>query len=386
MAKLKFNVDDVLPCLSQVVGVVNAKSPLPILSNVVFVTRMGASVEERAFSLTASDSETWVTMAVSDVEFDENVSFGIPAFDILKALSNLKGKTVEMTLDDETHTVECSYGKGRFVLPFEKVDEFPRPNMNMDDAKAIDIKSSNLSRALSKTSFAIANDKLRPIMNGVHFDFSNTGMVAVATDGQKLAKYIDKTIVSDVESTIGFTLPKKPANILEGLLDDDANVRLMFTDKCVSYQTQKFKLQTRLLEGNYPQYNRVIPTDNPIETIISKDEMLDALKRVMPMGNAQSELVKLAFTMGNVKISAEDFSYSKLADENVTCDYASQDLEIGFNGTMLAEILQSIDGESVKVFLKAPERAGLFRPVTESDTEEFISLLLPVVVKAGEQK
>ena len=381
MAKLTINVDEVLPSLAQVAGVVNAKSPLPILSNVVFVTRMGASVEERAFSLTASDSETWVTMAVPSVEFDEEMSFCVNAADIVKVLSNLKGKTVEMVLDNESHTIKCSYGKGRFMLPFDGAEEFPHPNMKMDGAFERDINSANLQRAIEKTSFAIASDKLRPIMNGIHFDFFNFGMVSVATDGQKLAKFTDKTIVSDLAESVGFTLPKKPAGILYGLLNgQDTEVKLMFNDKCASCSNGMFKIQTRLLEGKYPDYNRVIPKDNTVETNVDKTEILEALKRVMPMGNEKSELVKVEFTMGSVTLSTEDATFSKSADESVDCDFASQELAIGFNATMLSEILQNIDCESAKVCLKDPSRAGLFKPSKDDETEDYVALLMPVLV------
>ena len=137
---------------------------------------------------------------------------------------------------------------------------------------------------------------------------------------------------------------------------------------------------TRLLEGNYPKYDRVIPQDNNVETIVPKAEIIEALKRVLPMGNASSELVKLSFTMGTVTISAEDFNFSKSADESIDCDYASQELAIGFNGGYLLEVLQNIDGDDVKVCLKEPSRAGLFKPTDDDDTEEYISLLMPIFV------
>ena len=382
MAKLKFNVDDVLPRLSQVSGVVNAKSPLQILGNVVFVTRMGTDESERRFMLMTSDSETWLTVNVPFEEFDESMSFCVSAQDIVKVLSNLKGKTVEMTLDDETHTAKCSYGNGRFSLPFDATTDFPNPVMEMDGCHERAIVASELLYVIGKTRYAIANDKLRPILNGVHFDFMPSCMVAVATDGQKLAKYTDNAITHDGDEMVGFTLPEKPVNILASCLGGvDDEVSVVFNDKCVAFVCKgNFKLQTRLLEGNYPNYERVIPKDNAVETIVSRTELLDALKRVMPMGNEKSELVKLTFTMGNVTVATEDEAFSKSADENVGCDYASQEIAIGFNGTMLAEILQSIDDDNVRVCLKDPTRAGLFRPSTASETDDYVALLMPIFV------
>lgn len=381
MAKLKFNVDEFLPRLLQVAGVVNSKNTLPILGDVVFSTHVGESVDERIVTLMASDGETWLTVKVPLVEFDEQITFCVIATDIVKVLSNLKGKSVEMVLDEETHTIKGSYGNGRFALPFEHTDEYPRSDMNMDGAIEKEIVAVNLSRAISKCDFAIANDKLRPILNGIHFDFASNGMTCFATDGQKMARYFDKTVVSDNEETTGFTLPKKPANILFGLLANyDENVRLVFNNTCVSFGNNDFRMQTRLLEGNYPNCDRVIPKDNTIETIVSKGELLEALKRVMPMGDAVSELVRCLFAMGEITVSAEDFSYSKSADERIACDYASQELSIGFNGNMLIELLQCIDSDTVKICLKDMTRAGVFKPTDEDENEEFVALLMPLII------
>ncbi len=378
MGKLKFNTDEVLPMLSRVVSVVNAKNPIPILGNVVFQTR-----QDTGLTITTSDSETWLTIKTPCIEFDEPMMFCVLAQDIFKVLSNLKGKEVEMVLDKETHTVLGTYKKGHFSLPYEDAEEYPRPAMAMDDAIQMEMNSANMLRALDKASFAIANEKLRPILNGVHFDFMQDYMVAVATDGQKLAKHIDNTIKTECDDSVvhGFTLPRKPVTLLIGLLSGcDTNVNLLFTDKCVSIGNSDFKLMTRLLEGKYPQYDCVIPTDNTVETVVQKNELIDALKRVLPMGNASSELVKMAFSMGNVTISAEDISYSKAADESIDCDYASQELTIGFNGGYLTELLQNIDGDNVKICLKEPSRAGLFKPTEAHESEDYVALLMPIFV------
>ena len=376
MRKLKLNVDELLPRLSQVVNVVNSKNSMAILGSVVFQTNANG------LTVTASDSETWLTISVPNATFDEPMTFCVIASDIHRVLSNLKGKELEMTLDDESHTVECNYGKGRFTLPFESADDFPRPSMDMSDATTKEINAVNLLQAIEKTSFAIANDKLRPIMNGIHFDFFAYGMVSVATDGQKLAKHTDKTIVIvDDDTPMGFTLPKKPSNIVLGLLNGcETMIDLTFNDKCAIFKNGDFVMMTRLLEGNYPHYDRVIPVDNTIETNVNKAEIIEALKRVLPLGNESSQLVRLSFAMGQVTIFAEDVNFSKSADESVECDYASQELSIGFNGGYLMEILQSIDGENVKICMKEPSRAGLFKPSDVDENSEYVSLLMPIFV------
>lgn len=381
MAKLKFNVDDLLPQLSQAVSVVNSKNSLPILNDVLFVTRIGDGADERRLSLTTSDSETWLTVYVPNAEFDKEMMFCVAATDIYKALANLKGKTVAMTIDESAHTIKCEYGNGHFSLPFEDAGDFPRPNMNADQIVEKTLDSDRLLRAIEKAGFATANDELRPVMNGVHFDFLPTCMVTVATDGQKLAKYSDLTVTCDEIEPKGFTLPKKPAHIMLSVLSNSqGEVGLRFNDKCVKFTHNSFCLITRLIEGRYPNYDSVIPRDNEIMANVDKSSLVAALKRVMPMGNATSELVCLSFTMGNVELSAEDFDFSKSAKENIECDFASQEITIGFKSSVLLSILQNIDGEQVKIMLKEPSRAGVFKSSVDAESYDYVSLAMPMLI------
>lgn len=381
MAKLKFNTDDLLPQLSQVVGVVNSKNSLPILNDVLFVTHLGVVGDERRLSLTTSDSETWLTVYVPSAEFDTEMMFCVAATDIYKALANLKGKTVAMTLDESTHTITCEYGNGHFSLPYEDAVDFPRPNMNTDQMVEKKIGSERLLQAIEKAGFATANDELRPVMNGVHFDFLQKGMVAVATDGQKLSKFTDLTIQNPNEIASGFTLPKKPAHIMLSVLSNNqGDVELKFNDKCARFTHNAFRLTTRLIEGRYPNYDSVIPKDNEIVANVDKASFIAALKRVMPMGNANSELICLAFTMGNVELSAEDFDFSKSAKENVSCDFASQEITIGFKSSVLLSIIQNIDCNTIKIMLKEPSRAGVFKPATDAESYEYLSLAMPMLI------
>lgn len=383
MSKIKFKTDDLLPQLSQVVGVVNSKNSLPILNDVLFVTRIGNGADERRLSLTTSDSETWLTVYVQNAEFDTEMMFCVAATDIYKALANLKGKTVEITIDESEHTVTCEYGNGHFSLPYDDAGDFPRPNMNADQMVEKKIGSERLLHAIENVGFATANEELRPVMNGVHFDFLQKGMVTVATDGQKLAKYTDLTIQNPNEIASGFTLPKKPAHIMLSVLSNNqGDVDLKFNDKCVRFTHNAFCLTTRLIEGRYPNYDSVIPKDNEITTCINKASLVAALKRVMQMGNTNSELVCLAFTMGNLELSAEDFDFSKSARENVECDFASQEITIGFKSSVLLSILQNVDNEHVKVMLKEPSRAAIFKPATDAESYEYVSLAMPMLINS----
>lgn len=382
MSRIKFNVDEWLPRLSQVVGVVNSKNPLPILGDILIKTDMEA---QRGLTFTASDSETWLTIEAPHLSFDDSFEICIAAVDFYKALCNLKGKQVCMTLDAEHHTVECDYGNGRFTMAYEDATEYPKPNMDASDSKSKVIDADKLLYAVNKPDYATANDELRPVMNGIRLEFFADGMVAVASDGHKLAKFKDLSIIPEGDNVevCGFTLPKKPAGVLRNLLNQfGGDVSITFNDRCATFVIADcFTLNTRLIEGRYPNYESVIPRENTIVATIDKAAFLAAMKRVLPMSNASSELISFKFTMGNMEISAEDYDFSRTASENISCDYASPDLQIGFKGSVIMAVLQSIDDDSVKVYLKDSMRAGVFMPATQKDNTSYLALAMPMLIQ-----
>ena len=378
--KLVFEVDSILPRLAQCVSIVNTKNSLPILSDLFIETNdlQGDIV------ITASDSETWLSVKADVVEADKDIRVCIGASDFYKALSNLKGKTIEMVIDESTHVVTCSHGKGHFSLPYDDANEFPKATPIDDDGETVTTKvidGSRVLRSLEKAGFAVANDELRPIMNGVHFDFLGNMMVTVATDGHKLAKYSDMTIQGDMTPS-GFTLPKKPSTTLMNILSGyDGNIKVVFNDRAVVVNNKDFRMTTRLIEGRYPNYDSVIPKDNEIEVTVSKSDFVSALKRVLPMSNTSSELVSVKLSMGLLTLAAVDFDFSKSASEDIECDYSGAELAIGFKGSTMLSVAQNIDCEQIKIALKDPSRAGLFTPAKDGETTAYVSLLMPMLIQ-----
>lgn len=373
--ELKFTTETILPALSQVAMVVNQKTSLPILADVLFDCRKDNIV------LTTSDSEIWLSIAVSNVTCEQEARFCVNAQDILRALKNLDNKEVSILLDEPSHTITCDYGNGRFKMPFNDAKDFPIASHNMDDAKERFIDSKRILAALDKVGFSTANEDLRPIMNGIHFDFFPDGLVCVATDGCKLTKYCDKMITHNgIEGNVPtFTLPKKPSNILSSILSNTVNeVRLCFNGRAATFSNRDFKLVTSLLEGRYPNYNSVIPKESKYTVTISKDNITQAIKRVMPMGNANSELLSMCFKKGWVEISAEDVDFAKSAHESVSCDYDIEDsLSIGFKGSVLLDMFRNIDDDYVVIELLAPTRpVVIYSQSTPKD--EYLSLVMPM--------
>ena len=384
MNKITFMSDEILPSLAMVSSVVNPKNSLPILNDVRIETKddgNGGTI----LVFMASDSETWLQMKATCEESDKDVVICIEAKSLLQALRNLGGKRVEMTIDDDKHTVLCSYGNGRFSLPFDNANEFPLPIATIDDAKEKRIDAQKLLTAIEKAGFATANDELRPVMNGVHFDFYPYGMVTCATDGHKLAKYTDLTITFDGDANPvvdGYTLPKKPCHTLISVLANTVagDVKISFNDRLVAVNNTMFKMTTRLIEGRYPNYDAVIPKENNKIALVDKAAFVSALKRVLPMGNSNSELVALGFNSGNMTISAEDFDFSKSASEDVCCDYTQEPFSIGFKGSVLLQMLQNIDGDVVKLAMSDASRAGVISEDKSHECYDYTSIIMPMLL------
>lgn len=384
MKTIKFNVDEVLPQLGMASQVINPKSSLPILSN-IRLEAIGTKL-----LIVGSDGETWLQVLAPVTETDENVAICIEAKSIVQALRNLTGKSVTMEIDEEKGNITCNYENGHFSLPSFPATEYPMP-ISVDamvsdtehEAYQKIVDAQTLLVSIERASFATANDELRPVMNGVHFDFYADGMVTVASDGHKLAKYKNLAVTRDdnVAVIYNFTLSSKPSHILLNALSSiSGDVRLIFNDRMVMAVCDTLKLTARLIEGRYPNYDSVIPKDCNKDVVVSKQAFVSALKRVLPMGSNSSELVVLNFSHDAVEISAEDIDFSTSAKESVACLCNFSDFTIGFKGSTLLQIIQNVVGDNVKMLFKEANNAGVVMDETTDGSYEYTSLIMPMLV------
>ena len=374
--EIKLQAKELSAKLKMAAKIVNSKNAMPILGDVLFETK------NDVLMITTSDGEQWLSQKCPTISYDQEMRFCVNASDFMNAINNLNDLPFTITLDEQTHTITCDYGNGNFSMPYEDANEFPQAKMDMTDASSFIIDCKKILKAVELTGFATANDELRPVMNGIHFDFFTDGMVCATSDGHKLARYKDKTITRDDDGTTpNFTLPKKPANILMSILSAlDGDVKLSFNDKAISFNNKDFKLTARLLDMRYPNYDSVIPKDNKIVVTIDKNALLNALKRVIPMANDSSNLIEMDFEQGKVTINAKDIDFSKSASETITCD-CDTEIKIGFKGSTLVEIIRNINDENVIIELNDPSRAGVFYSALELPRDEYLSLCMPMLIQ-----
>jgi len=370
---MKFIVSSsaLLKQLSGINGVITSNPVVPILENFLF------EVSEGLLRVTASDLQTSMITEIP-VEAKEKGNIAIPAKILLDTLKNLPEQPVTFTIDEETYSTELSSEYGRYKLSGENATDFPRvPTVSEGDK--LDISSSVLSRAISNTIFAASNDELRPAMTGIYVSINNTNTTFVATDGHRLVRFRRVDVASEVEGTM--ILPRKAMTLLKSSLpSENTSVSIEFTPSNAYFSFNNIQMICRLIDERYPDYENVIPVENPNVLTINRATFLSSLKRISIYANKTTNQVRLKVSGSELLISAEDLDFSNEANEKQTCDYAGEDMEIGFNAKFLMEMLNNLDTEEVNLEMSASNRAGLLIPQNGAENEDVLMLVMPVML------
>lgn len=356
--------------LQGISGVLSTSNTLPILDNFLF------EIHDGRLTVSASDLET--TMRTSlDVEAKEEGKIAIPAKLLLDVLKNLPDQPCTFLVNDETFAVEIAYDNGKSKMVGFDGDDFPRTPA-LEQSSSIRISGSILSNAINKTLFATGVDDLRPVMSGVFCEFSPESITFVATDAHKLVRYTRTDSQADGSSS--FILPKKPLNLLKGNLKGDEEVKLEYNDSNAVFTFNDTILVCRLIDGKYPNYEAVIPKENPNVLMIDRLQFLSSIKRVSIFANKTTHQIKLKLAGAELALSAEDIDFANEANERLTCNYSGEDMEIGFNSRFLMEMLNNIDSSEIRLEMSEPSRAGLLIPADMAEDEDILMLVMPVML------
>jgi DNA polymerase-3 subunit beta len=352
-------------------GVINSSNTLPILDNFLF------ELKDSKLTVSSSDLETTMSSTL-DVESDEDGSIALPARLLLDTLKTFPEQPLTFVIE-ENNTVEISSNHGKYALAYADGNEFPK-SVELDNPSTTTISGEILATAISKTIFAAGNDDLRPVMSGVFFQFSTEGLTFVATDAHKLVKYTREDVKAD--QVAEFIMPKKPLNLLKGILaaTDDA-VTIEYNDSNAKFTFENTILVCRLIDGKYPNYEAVIPKENPNKLTIDRTQFLNSVRRVSIFSNKTTHQIRLKIAGDELNISAEDIDYSNNAEERLTCDYQGDDMQIGFNSRFLTEMLNNLSADNVQLEMSLPNRAGILTPIDGLDDGEHVTMLvMPVML------
>ncbi len=371
---MKFIVSSgaLLKKLQIVGGVLNASNTLPVLDNFLF------EISDGQLTISASDLESTYVSKVQ-VEAKEDGAVTIPARLLLDILKAFPEQPITFTIDQENMGIELSSDNGKYKLVGQSASEFPKMP-EVDSPTTLTCNSMILGNAINKTIFASGNDDLRPVMSGVFFELDSNEVTFVATDAHKLVKYGRQDVQGS--KTSSFIMPKKPLHLLKSVLPTiDEDVTIEYNETNARFTFDDSVLISRLIDGKYPNYNAVIPTENPHRLTIDRETFLSAVKRVSIFSNKTTHQVRLKITGSELNISAEDQDFSNEATERLTCSYEGEDMEIGFNSRFLMEMLNNLTSTEVCLELSAPNRAGILTPAEKDDDQEtLIMLVMPVML------
>jgi DNA polymerase-3 subunit beta len=376
---MKFVVSssELLGHLQAISRVISSKNTLPILDNFLF------NLSGNDLEITASDLESTLITRMKLENTDGDGTIALPARILLDTLKEFSVQPLTFDINMETLAVVISSENGKFNVVGQNGIDFPAlPSIKKDKKFEFVINADVLLAGISKTLFATADDELRPVMGGIFVETSTDKITFVASDAHKLVRYQRTDAHSD--NNASFILPKKPASLLKNILPkEEGPVTVEFDDKNAFFILSNYKIVCRLVEGNYPNYNSVIPKNNPRKITIDRVEFFNTLKRVSVFSNQASNLVKLQLKGNQVMVSAQDIDFSISAYERIKCQYEGDEIEIGFKSVFLLEILSNIGSQDVMIELADPTRAGLFLPViSDNESEDLLMLLMPMMINA----
>lgn len=359
--------------LQAISRVINSKNALPILDCFLF------QLEDNTLSVTASDNETTMVTSLEVNESDANGRFAISSKTILDALKEVPEQPLSFEIDLESLAIVVKYQNGQYSLVAQNADEFPQSPALGESAVRVEMEAGILLNGINRSLFATADDELRPVMNGIYFDITAEDITMVASDGHKLVR--DKTTAAHGTERAAFILPKKPSTLLKNLLPkEQGTVVIEFDDRNAVFTLEKYRMVCRLIEGRYPNYNSVIPQNNPHKVTIDRQQLLSALRRVSVFSSQASSLIKLRMQENQIIISAQDIDFSTSAEESLTCQYAGAAMSIGFKSTFLIDILNNISAAEVVIELADPSRAGVIIPLEQEENDDLLMLLMPMML------
>lgn len=353
--------------LNAVTASIPVKTTLPVLANILVETT------DRGIKLSGTDLDIAVSTEVAaDIEAPGAVT--IPAKKLSEIARELPPAPVKIAaVGEQRITLEC--GRSKFKLLGLPRDEFPTfPTVRFDESWRI--KSGDLQKLISHTSFAVSTEESRPILNGVLWELRPERMSMVATNGHRLAR-MTVPVSSDSAPSNDLIVPPKALEQVRRLFPAEEELEIGRGENHIGFRSPFTAVYTRLIEGPYPNYEQVIPKDNDRVAIADKTALVSALKRMSVVASDQTHRIRLSFNSGMLKFSVQTPDLGEAQDE-LPIRYNGDQLDIGFNASYLLEILRYVPTDDVRITLKAPERAATLEPEGWSDPASYLCLVMPL--------
>ncbi|MBT8219581.1 MAG: DNA polymerase III subunit beta [Bacteroidia bacterium] len=370
---MKFSVSsaEILSSIQLAGGAIGTNPVLPILEDFLF------ELNGDILTITATDLETSIITGL-DVSGEEDGKIAVPARILIDTVKALPEQPLTFEVNEETNGITITSSYGSYRLAGDDGSDFP-DLPTPDNVQEVELSSSVIARGISKTIFSTANDELRPAMSGVYVSFEADTVTFVATDGHKLVKYTFTTGKSTAMAS--FIAPKKSLSLVKNAMIEGEVVSVAFNKSNVFFSSGGTQYICRLIDAKFPDYNAVIPVNNPNEMVIGRMDFLSSLRRNAIYANKTTNQVVLNITENALEISSQDLDFSNEAKEQLSCTYSGTPIIIGFNARFLIEMLGVLESDEVQLDLSEPNNAGILSPMTENEGEKIIMLVMPVMMK-----
>ena len=371
---MKFNVQSklLLNRLNAVSKVVSNKNAYAILDNFLF------ELQSDRLVVTGSDMETRLTTNIEVQNVEGSGKFALDVKRTINSLKELPDTALTFEINDETLAVKMTYVNGYYDAVALNGDEYPEKAANANDMRQFRLPAKSIAAGIAHTLFAVGNDDMHPQFMGIYWDIKPDMIVYVASDSHKLVRYRQTNVAPDFERS--FILPAKPASILASIIDrnSDEPVNITIDESSATFENTDYQLSCRFINGRYPNYNSVIPEDNPYTMAVDRMTLLNAVRRVAVFANVGG-LVRLDLHPTEVVLTAQDVDHSTSAEETISCEYNGEPMNIGFKSADVIEVVSNIDCEGVFLKLLDPARAGVFVPSEQKAGEDLIVLQMPMM-------
>ncbi|GGP02569.1 DNA polymerase III subunit beta [Cloacibacterium rupense] len=361
--------------LQIVSGVISSSQSRPILENFLF------ELDNEILKITASDGETTLITSVG-VKSDDSGKIAVPAKMFQEVIKSFGDQPLTFSVKEsesgEGGLLEILDEKDNYFVALDNAEDYPELP-EFDAAQKVTISSGVLADALSNTLFATSNDSLRPVMTGVLFQFSDKETNFVSTDSHRLVVYKRTDVTS--EEPVEFIMPKKPLSIFKNILSSsNDDVVIEFNENMAKFTFGENIWICRLIDGKYPNYSAVIPKENPNVLTINRNLLLSSIRRASIFSNKSTNQVRFKLSGNILHLHAEDTEFANKADMQIPCNYAGEDINIGFSSKFLTEMLSVLGADDITLKMSQPNRPGIVEPVDGLDENEHILMLsMPVI-------
>ena len=366
---MNFNTpkNKLLQALIEVSKVVPTRTTLPILSCALF------EAKDNKLKIKTTDLEQTVIIDV-EANIVENGTAAVPINKIIEIISALKEKEIEFK-SKETE-IEINSDNGVYKISGRDYTEYPElPELKT--TQSITLSNKEFLNIINNTVYAVSKDDLKPALCGVYLKIENEKATAVATDGHRLVKY-ETTLKTNQEKTTSIIIPAKFLNIIKTNLDTNGEIQINISENHIDVKKKETYFLSRIIKETFPDFNSVIPENNPIEVLIESKKIIESIKRVSIFSNKTTKQIQLHFSKNETIISTKDKESNSSGKEYVECEHEGEEIITRYNAQYLKEAITNLSSNKVKIYLSSAQTAAVFKPTNQEEGQNQTALLMPL--------